>query len=955
MPRSKHSASPRTSGRRGNNDDVGERGDPLSGDSLSGWGQAHLLQRIQEDFNPKMLDELQEQAYLSSGRKSTTYRENMRTVAAKLNLYADRVQRVRVEELINGYGSLIYIKLNLGAQEIPFDIAFLLELNEAAPKVYNALRRKRSYLCKEHAAIFKQFTKSLSLHDCIGRLTGRAHDKHAAGEKQAQTALQQAAYGLQAGAETRFGLAVIEHILLDKKNARHDEALRWLAQSKFESLGALQSHNKKYRELLNNPRSQSSGLVAMSRESHYLLAVEEMLTNENPLGFLRIREIQPFWNPEQFKRLKQTSKRRLAETKPKKYMEWCGQTFERIFEFLEGGFHPHSLLNLNLNALPHRDSDPTEDYQALTLWLEDVQIRLFMFAHEMLHEMAQARSASPDLYLSEWAAGLLVPLSESERTRWVPLLSGVLTRTLSYRVGKLEFEAPGQVPVFQAALALHRDIHETTAQATSWVFRFFQTTPKEKIEDRFDIIAGLFTQIRLCYARQLQVEQVLIQCFEQLEDYCSVALEDLRYCLPIIKRTLYSSLHALDLQIINAAHYRKRFETIQTFATAEERQIRLLLLLEELRDVPVAEPLVELVRKHGADEDPSWVQMYWLFLQCNDENLENLFQQVRDTLREALRREPWAHPRVAFEAFELVNHFSDDLQQALSLLEMELARANSPEDANNIAWMLMNLEQQIIEGEAQVGDKAVMQELTAQMVTAFRLDREAQKRFVALLHGDHEALFNLIETLKRPFGKIFTHHGISRHLSQALHYKDVALLKKNFDFVSRSSAAQLKAFSYLYTQRGLGVEAIFQKAGKKGADVPPDLKKLLTTGALKTFKNEHRMAAELKLMLLYYEESFLALDIQLLAGFLNFAAPDKLSTKGTFNAYLALFRLLDVAPKYRKYLRRVWSKTRGLLRAYAPESFGGLYKQNVKTLYKSVETIVGNRLEKKESELHNPH
>ncbi len=952
MPRSKNTVSPSVKGRRNTRQDVDQHGDLTGADGLAGRGQAHLLQRIQEDFNPKMLDELQEQAYLSSGKKSTMYRENMRTVAAKLNLYADRVQRVRVEELINGYGSLIYIKLNLGAQEIPFDIAFLLELNEAAPKVYNALRRKRSYLCKEHAAIFKKFTKSLSLHDCIGRLTGRAQDKQAVLEKKVRPALQQAAYGLPAGAETRFGLAVIEHILLDKNNARHDEARRWLEESKFESLGALQSYNKKYRDLLNNPRSQSTGLVAMSRESHYLLAVEEMLSSENPLGFLRIRDIQPFWNPEQFKRLKQRSKRLLAVTKPKKYMEWCGQTFERIFEFVDRGFDPHSLLNLNLNALPHRDSDLTEDFQALTLWLEDVQVRLFLFAHKMLHEMKQARAGNADLYLSTWAAELLVPLGAGERAQLEALESGQFTRTLSYRVGKLEFETPGQVSVFQAALALHREIHHNTAQLTHWVFRDFRPHRLVKIEDQFERIAKLFTQIRLCYARQLQVEQVLIQCFEHLEDYTSVALEDLRYCLPIIKRTLYSSLHALDLQIVNAAHYRKRFETIQACAAPAERQIRLLLLMEELRDVPVAEPLVELVRKHGGDEDPSWVQMYWLFLQCNDENLENLFQQVRDALRAELRGQAWAHPRVAFEAFELVNHYSDDLQAALGLLEKELARANSPEDANNIAWMLMNLEQQIIEGEAQFGDKAVLKDLTAQMATAFRLDKDGQKQFVATLRGDHEALYQLIEALKVPFGRIYSQHGISRHLSQALHYKDVALLKKNFDFVSRSSAAQLKAFSFLYTQRGLGVEEIFQKAAKKGADVHPDLKKLLTSSALKTFKKEHRMAADLKLLLLYYEESFLSLDIQLLAGFLNFVAPDKLSSKGTFHAYLALFRLLDVAPKYRKYLRRVWSKTRGLLRVYTPESFGGLYTQNVKTLYKSVEAIVGNRLEKKESELY---
>ncbi|CAM2005033.1 hypothetical protein [Acanthopleuribacter pedis] len=951
MPNSKDIASPSTKERH--HPPAEEHLENLSDPDglLSGRGQAHLLQRLQEDFNPKMLDELQEQAYLSSGKKSHMYRENMRMVAEKLNLYADRVQRVRVEELINGYGSLIYIKLNLGAQEIPFDIEFLLELKEAAPKVYSALKRKRSYLCKEHAALFKKFTKSLSLHACIGRLTGRGGEKAATSDAKMRPDLRKQSYGLEAGAETRFGLAVIEHILLDKKNARYQEAVDWLAHSKFESLGALQSHNKKFRELLNNPRSQGTGLVAMSRESHYLLAVEEMLTNENPLGFLRIKDIQPFWNPEQFKRLKQSTKNRHMGSQPEKYMRWCGARLERIFAFLHGGFDPHSLLNLNLQALPHRNSDLTEDYQALTLWLEDVQVHLFLFAETVLKEMSGAREANPALTISEWAENLLTPLKPNELQTFEAINQGDFTRKLIYRVGKLEFEPSGEIATFQASLQLHREIEHLTASLTGWAFKYFQQNGPEDGATRFDAVGHLFKEIRACFERQLQIEQVLIQCYEHLKDYTSVPLEDLRYCLPIIKRTLYSSLHALDFQIINATHYRRRLNEILVLPNPRERQIRLLLLLEELRDIPVAEPLVDLVRKHGADEDPSWVQMYWLFLQCNDENLENLFQHVRNELREALREGEWAHPRVALEAFELINHFSPDLKRALALLEAELAKANAPEDAKGTAWMLMNLEQQIIEGEAQVADKAVLNDLTAQLTSAFKLDKPMLKQLVSILADDHEALYELIESLKRPFGKIYSRHGISRHLSQALHYKDVTLLKKNFDFVSRSSAAQLKAFGFLYTQRGLAVEAIFSKAKKKDATTPPDLKKMLTSGALKTFKKEHRMSAELKLLMLFHEERFLSLDIQLLASFLNFAAPDKLSTKGTFNAYLALFRLLDVNPKYRTYLRHVWSKTRGLLRVYHPESFGGLYRQNVKTLHKNVEDIVGIRLERNESEL----
>ena len=956
-------------------------------------------QQGQEGFDLTAASELAQDYKLLQARNSKKFVATMVDVCAAINACPiGKLKNLDVEELKNQTGHILYYQIKGVDEPVPCDIDFVPKLHShfRKPSIL-VLRRIQKFLMAPHRRILGKLEREQALERVlnmgafdVAQKIRLALDEMKRFEKMAKMVrgggrkLDILMQALKVPARARFELLLVDRILKDHHHPRHNEAMQWLANSKFKGnpnaahsliLNGFQMLDTATNRLLDIMEDLSG--LTFSRDSEELDLQQNWyaLGNALPRGEEFVKAFTAEEKVEQrIKRLTYPMVRvswdseRLRAHKDKLILDLTiakiqsAQLCHLFFELekkITASTKPDGEVMAAIETdfengmLSVRERDEAE------AWVRENKLKLQELVLEIYEALQELKEKNPKINLPQELEDSIKAVKsghagdrESHRKAVETQIGQVTIDDLLTKVNQLEKQMDRPGP----------ELLDQLSQARTQVLKRIDSISMrnidfhKKVRDAYADFSEYENKVIELYQMEEKLEQLridlegwLVTCYRTVP-VAKVPEKVLTACVEIIVERLLSAVRKLDYQPIDAG----QFETVLEAAlnAGEEESIRRLdLLLQEINAVPASEALLTALKDWEKDLGKEKFNEKEAFILANEGKLQDLSDRARAELRERIN-EGKGPPsrRLRFEVFGLSDCLAENIRLLMKGLMVAAPRAANAQEGEQLAKSLATLEAQIIEAQKMTRPNGEAYEKLKHMKSkgqiseglARELDREMKLNFSELdqvLDETNQALVEL-NLLQNRFGA----EKETDYLEITLNINDLERLKDVYEFLDTVTMEDIKRFCVAYNLKTGLTNNLFEKAKKKDLSVPKEVLQLFNGKVYKAFRDKRYISLPLKTAILHSSKETFEAECQLLCHTLNLVNPMAIRKKASYVMAMTLLgQAKDADHQVTKLLGLLWGRMQTRLFNFKPVNHSKNFEGNRQALITDIKDQVGDK------------
>lgn len=900
-------------------------------------------------FDPDSLGELTHAFDAQSARNSKAFVATMVDITAAINACPfGKLKNIDIDELRQQTGHIINYNIRGLDDPIPCDIEFVPQLYSHFRKpTLLVLKRIRKHLMAQHRRILQRLEREQAMErimdlgafdvsqkirlalDEINRYQKMAQMVRGGGRK--LDILMQA---LHVPSRARFELLSIDRIMRDPHHQRHDDAQKWIKQSKF------RGNDKAVFSLINNgfqmldnaqnklldqmedlsgltfPRDDSAIDVHRSwyslgsqlpRGEDFVKSFTAEDKVENKIKRLTYTMVRVGWDAERMRAAKDRFlvEINLAKVQVVQLSNLFFDVENKITEITkpDGDVMNAIQADFDNGMLSTRERDEAER------WVRENKIKLQDVLMEIYEALQQIHQDNPKIALPEKIEDAIKKvqsgLGDEKETHKAAVESEVSqfsAEDLVKAVDALESRLEEPTPELLKELVILRD---------SIIKRINQISIKnidfhKKVRDAYDDFSAYEDKVMELYAQEellenarVRSESWLINCFRRI-NLAGVQEKVLDDCMDVVIARMLTSVKKVDYSPIDA----DTFEPILEAALeqdAEECVARLDMFLREIEAIPQTEQLLSALKDWEKDLGGQKVAEKESFILENTNRLQDLVDNARSELREKLNESGGRvySPRLRFEVFGLSDCYAESLEALLKGLLNMVPELTNEKEGEQLILSMTTLEAQIIEAQRSTKPGAEASKKLKNMEDNGQLSKE----LVAELRRDLERNFSDLDQLleecssalkrvKHLQGRFSEKDVETDYLDVTLNINDLERLKDVYEFIDTVTMEDIKRFCVAYNLKTGLLDSLFEKARKKDVSIPKDLLRSFGRKDYKMYRDKRYISLSLKTMILKENSDIFEAEIQLLCHTLNLVKSGAIRKKA---AYVGILNLLEQA------------------------------------------------------------
>jgi hypothetical protein len=902
-----------------------------------------------KQFDPEALSDLTNSFDAQAARNSKAFVATMVDISAAINACPfGKLKNIDIEDLRQQTGHIINYNIRGLDDPIPCDVEFVPQLYSHFRKpTLLVLKRIRKHLMAQHRRILQRLEREQAMErimdlgafdvsqkirlalDEINRYQGMAKMVRGGGRK--LDILMQA---LHVPSRARFELLSIDRIMRDPHHQRHEDAIKWIKQSKFKG------NEKAVFSLINNgfqmldnaqnklldqmedlsglsfPRDDSAIDVHRSwyslgsqlpRGEDFVKSFTAEEKVENKIKRLTYTMVRVGWDAE---RMRATKDRFLVEINlPKVQSVQLSNLFfdveNKIAEITKPDGDVMNAIETDFEngMLSTRERDEAEKWvKENKIKLQDVLMEIYE-ALQTIHE-EHSNIALPEKIeaaIKQVQSGLgdekesHKALIESEMSQFSP---EDLVKAVDALEGRLE--NPDQA-LLSELVALRDNIVKRINQISIKNIEFHK-----KVRDAYDDFGAYEDKVMELYAQEELLENArvksetwLLNCYRRipLAGLSSKVLDD---TMDVLIGRMLNAVKKLDYDPIDADNFDKALEDALD-EEPEECIARLDLILRELEAIPQTEQLLSALKDWEKDLGGQKIAEKEAFILKNAEKLQDLVDNARSELREKLNEVGGrvSSPRLRFEVFGLSDCYSESLEALLKGMVNMVPELATEKEGEQLILSMTTLEAQIIEaqrttkqgGEAYKKLKNMEEngQLSKELVSELRRDLERNFSDLDQLLEECSGALKRVKHLQGRFGE---KNVETDYLDVTLNINDLDRLKDVYEFIDTVTMEDIKRFCVAYNLKQGLLDSLFEKARKKDVSIPKEVLRLFGRKDYKMYREKRYISLKLKTSILKENSDIFEAEVQLLCHTLNLVKAATIRKKAS---YVGILNLLEQA------------------------------------------------------------
>ena len=939
---------------------------------------------------------------LLQARNSKAYVATMVDICSAVNhCPMGKMKNLDVDELRSQTGHLLYFSIKGVEDAIPCDVEYVPQLYSHFRKpTILVLKRIQKFLMAPHRRVLGRLEREQALEkimdmgafdvsqkirlalDEMRRYEGMSKMVKGGGRK--LDILMQA---LKVPSRARFELLLVDRILRDPHHLRHNEAIKWLASSKFKgNRNAVHSLVNNGFQMLDNagnrileimedlsglqfPRDTAAVDVhqnwyslgkAMPRGEEFVKTFTAEEKVEHKIKRLTYPMVRVGWDVE---RMRAQKDRLLVDLNVAKIQ--AAQLSNMFFDLekkIANATKPDGEVMVAIETDFKNGMLSTRERDDAEVWVRENKIKLqelMMEIYEALHELKQKK---PDIALPAELEDTITRIKSGHAGDRKEQLKGFETEIdklsivdITKKVSAIErkMDAPDGTVL--------QELHDTRQELLQRIdhISIKNIDFHKKVRNAYQDFQEYENKVLELYQMEEQLEQMrvnvekwLLGCFRSVT-YISVPEKTLAGCMDVLIEDMLLHLKKLELNAIDADDFQKSLDAAMKLAP-DDGLLHLDYLLQEINAVPRSDQMLSALHDWEKDLGKAEIAKKETWVLENDEKLQKVADQARAELRERINGSTKSVPRrLRFEVFGLSDCLAANLLSILHGLMATEPRLANAQEGEMLVKSLQSLEAQVLDAQKTTKPDGDAFKKLKQMEEHGQIEPEVAASLYKELQLNFSELDQVLEETSQGLKSVslsqnrFGAKKDTGYLDVTLNINDLERLKDVYDFIETVTMQDIKRFCVSYNLKSGLVTNLFEQARKKDLSVPKDVMQLFNTKAYKAFKEKRYVSLALKTAMMKSSQEIFEAECQLLAHTLNLVNPMNIRKKASYMAMVTLLGQAKEADHIMvKSLGLIWGRVQTRLFKFEVSNHQKNFEGNRTALMNDVKDVSGDKFKR---------
>lgn len=939
---------------------------------------------------------------LLQARNSKAYVATMVDICSAVNnCPMGKMKNLDVDELRNQTGHLLYYAIKGVDDPIPCDLEFVPQLHSHFRKpTILVLKRIQKFLMATHRRVLGRLEREQALEKIMdmGAFDVSQKIRLALDEMRRYESMSKMVKGggrkldilmqaLKVPSRARFELLLVDRILRDPHHIRHNEALKWLAQSKFKgNRNAVHSLVNNGFQMLDNagnrileimedlsglqfPRDNGSIDVhqnwyslgkALPRGEEFVKTFTAEEKVEHKIKRLTYPMVRVGWDVE---RMRAQKDRLLVDLNVAKIQ--AAQLSNLFFDLekkIASSTKPDGEVMIAIETDFNNGMLSTRERDDAEAWVRENKIKLqelMMEIYESLHEL---KEKNPKIALPAELEDTISRIKSGHAGDRQEQLKGFETEIdklsiadIAKKVSSLEskMDSPNE-EVFSELFAARGELVQRINHISIRNIDFHKKVRNayqdfEEYENKVLELYGMEEQLE---QMRINVEKWLLNCFRTVS-FVSVPEKTLAGGMEVVIEAMLIDLKKLDYGAINADMFQESLDKAMKMEE-EDGLLHLDYLLQEINAVPRSDQLLSALHDWEKDLGKAEVAKKESWVLDNDAKLQEIGDKARSELRERINssKKPLSR-RLRFEVFGLSDCLAENLLNILhGLLSTEPRLANAQE-GEMLVKSLQSLEAQVIEAQKTTKPDGEAFKKLKQMEQNGQIESSVAQELFKELKLNFSELDQVLEETSQGLKSVslsqnrFGAKKETDYLDVTLNINDLERLKDVYDFIETVTMQDIKRFCVSYNLKSGLVSNLFEKARKKDLSVPKDILALFNTKAYKAFKEKRYISLSLKTLMMKSSQEIFEAECQLLCHTLNLVNPMNIRKKASYMGIVTILgQAKEADHQMVKALGLIWGRVQSRLFKFEPINHKKNFEGNRTAIMNDVKDVSGDKFKR---------
>lgn len=937
------------------------------------------------------ITEILEDLENSGDRFSDSYAETMQTLANMLNKQSrGQMRGINVEELRGQAGNFLYFSLISNNEDIPYDIAYLHQLQShfRNPAIL-VLRRIRKFLMPSHRKILAHLEedqnreRQIHFHnldiDRKVKLNMDEMQRYQTMAKLTRSVLRKLdilgrAIGVPHQSKLQFRL--INAILRDPHHLRHDKAIRWLDRSTCsgdigfmnrlieKGMWVLDRKSEKIRSELENlsglPIDQNAVLqggnwysltAPVKRGEDFISIFNAEERTEQRIKHITFFVVQSAYNTDKFHRLLDALNPNGDQAVYVK--ELSGIYFEVDRCINESGRNDGEPLaavtsDRKYNLLSEEEANNARE------WIRKNRIKLHSLKMEVFQILLEFKQNNMQIALPTQLENQIERTRELYQNEHVPdnvtdILPKIPVKAMQAELEQFEAELDKPDGTLLQACC---DFINRIADWRKYIQEENFHRRLREVCDDFDEFEDLLVQFHKVDGELEELRrrsEALVNRLYHTIYLGTVSKPTLDQAFEMVIDQTLHKIRLLEYDIIDADRYQIIFEQALSYkGTAAYTQLD--QLFRELHALPRQSQLIQALGEWENHLDRQTLMDKQAFIMENEFQLQELLDQVRAEIRDRMTEYPIDSRRLRFDVFSLSDCFAGNLETSMEAMLRAIPRVSSDQEGEILLDHLQALEGQVLEAQRVTRPKGEAMRKLRDLERSKLMPTNFLERLKVDLEENFENLDRLLKRINEELTKLrslqnrFGGDHDEAVFSLSINFYDLEQLRKIYDFVESITIMDLKRFGLVYNHKNAMMEDLFKRALNNDPSVPEDIAERVNRRIYKAFRDSKNMPLDLKILILWEVPEILESECELLIRTLNFVDHTKVKEKA---AYQNLLQVLDRVNSARgstlDQIKQIWKEHQIRINKFKPTHYLRNFELNRRLIMDEARKRIGNK------------